>query len=110
MNPSKFSRPVLVVLMVIAIAVVLALLTGCAAPPVVDYSKVDADKIKAIAQVDRGITVDCIVVAGIAGWGGGKTVRIQNDKGSAPETSVATDDNCNVTITTLPKAPVPAVK
>lgn len=84
----------------------LSLLAGCGTLHTINYEKLTPEQLTAMAK-DRSMLVDCTIVSGVAGWGGGKTIHVQNDKGVAAETAITSDANCNLTITTAPKPTVP---
>lgn len=78
------------------------LCAACSSPMPIDYKNMSAEQIKA-AVSDKDLLVICNIVAPIAQWGGGKTVYVKQDKSVATgDTSVTTDENCRVTITTAP--------
>lgn len=77
-------------------------LSACSSPMPIDYKNMSAEQIKA-AVSDRDLLVICNIVSPIAQWGGGKTVYVKQDKSVATgDTSVSTDENCRVIITTAP--------
>jgi hypothetical protein len=94
-------RPLLAAMTLVAIIIVLALLSGCAATVPADPTKMTPEQLAELAK-DKSVSAACTVVN--SPWGVGRTIFVQFDKSTAPNGTVTVGADCTVSLGVAPRA------